>query len=263
MIQAIGGSTGRIGGLLIREAYVMRRSPARAVELLLMPVVEVMIWSLLSALILSEGVPGVAQSVLFAVILWQTLYRSQQAVLTGFMEDVWSRSIATTLSTPLTIGEYVVGIVTASVAKASISILVMVGVIPFVSSLSIQLDFATGLAYVLILLPFGWALGILGMSLVLRFGHGGEVLALTLPVIVQPLACVFYPASFLPPFLEEIARCLPITWVFEHMRSGEQGLAVLVWPAVGSWALVAASAFVLGLTLRTARRSGRLARFAE
>ena len=37
--------------------------------------------------------------------------------------------------------------------------------------------------------------------------------------IMLPLACVYYPVSVLPDFLQPLAWCLPPTYVFEGLRA--------------------------------------------
>jgi ABC-2 type transport system permease protein len=66
---------------------------------------------------------------------------------------------------------------------------------------------------------FGWALGIVSIALILRWGHGAESLAWALPFMVQPFSCVFYPMSELPDWMRGVAMALPPSHVFEGMRA--------------------------------------------
>jgi ABC-2 type transport system permease protein len=65
----------------------------------------------------------------------------------------------------------------------------------------------------------GWAVGIFVSGLVLRNGLGAESFAWGIMFMVLPLACVYYPVSVLPPFLQPMAWALPPTYVFEGMRA--------------------------------------------
>ena len=64
-----------------------------------------------------------------------------------------------------------------------------------------------------------WAVGIFVSGLVLRNGMGAESLAWTLMFVLLPLACVYYPVSVLPHWLQWVAWLLPPTYVFEGMRA--------------------------------------------
>ena len=56
-------------------------------------------------------------------------------------------------------------------------------------------------------------------GLVLRNGMGAESLAWTLMFVLLPLACVYYPVTVLPEWLQPVAWALPPTYVFEGMRA--------------------------------------------
>ncbi|MDA0740277.1 MAG: ABC transporter permease, partial [Nitrospirae bacterium] len=68
------------------------------------------------------------------------------------------------------------------------------------------------------LIAAGWIIGILTMSVIMRFGQQAEVLAWGLVFLFQPISCVFYPVSVLPTWLQPIALANPAAHVFEGMR---------------------------------------------
>ena len=53
----------------------------------------------------------------------------------------------------------------------------------------------------------------------LRNGLGAESIVWTLMFGVMPLACVYYPVTVLPHWLQYVAWALPPTYVFEGMRA--------------------------------------------
>jgi ABC-2 type transport system permease protein len=97
---------------------------------------------------------------------------------------------------------------------------------------------------------------------VLRNGLGAESIVWTLMFGVMPLACVYYPVSVLPHWLQYVAWALPPTYVFEGMRSllidhvfrADLMVSALVINAV---LFIASFAIFLAL-LRSARRHGSL-----
>src|SRR5207253_9134040 len=64
-----------------------------------------------------------------------------------------------------------------------------------------------------------WSVGIFASGLVLRNGLGAESIVWTLMFAVMPLACIYYPVSVLPSWLQYAAWALPPTYVFEGMRA--------------------------------------------
>jgi len=107
-----------------------------------------------------------------------------------------------------------------------------------------------------------WAVGLAVSGILLRNGMGAESLAWTLMFVLMPLACVYYPVSVLPDWLQVVAWALPPTYVFEGMRAllidhvfrADLMLSALVMNAA---LLVASFAAFLAL-LRSARRNGSL-----
>jgi len=101
-----------------------------------------------------------------------------------------------------------------------------------VAAAAFHLHFST---YGLLLAPFlgvlflfGIALGITGISIVLRLGPAAEWFIWPLPAIISPFACVFYPVATLPPWMRGVSRALPPTYVFEGLRAIVLGRAVPV-----------------------------------
>ena len=89
--------------------------------------------------------------------------------------------------------------------------------------------FAYGLAlvpFLLILFMFGVALGICTCGMVLRLGPAAEWFVWPVPAIISPFAGVFYPISVLPHWMQFIAKLLPVSYVFEGLRTIVAGKAL-------------------------------------
>jgi ABC-2 type transport system permease protein len=112
-----------------------------------------------------------------------------------------------------------------------------------------------------------WSVGIFVSGLVLRNGLGAESIAWTLMFALMPLACVYYPVTVLPHWLQYIAWILPPTYVFEGMRAllidhvfrADLMASALVINVV---LFIASFATFLAL-LRSARRHGSLIQGGE
>jgi ABC-2 type transport system permease protein len=112
-----------------------------------------------------------------------------------------------------------------------------------------------------------WSLGIFVSGLVLRNGLGAESIVWTLMFGVMPLACVYYPVSVLPQWLQYVAWALPPTYVFEGMRAlliEHVFRADLMLEALAiNLVLFAASFASFLLLLTSARRHGSLIQSGE
>jgi ABC-2 type transport system permease protein len=148
-----------------------------------------------------------------------------------------------------------------------------IGVIPMTLLAMIFFDFnlyGFGLPLIIFfcnLIFTRWSLGIFVSGLVLRNGLGAESIVWTLMFGVMPLACVYYPVSVLPNWLQYVAWALPPTYVFEGMRAlltdhvFRTDLMIEAL-AINVVLLIASFAIFLAL-LRSARRHGSLIQTGE
>src|SRR5436190_2661490 len=254
----------RVAAMVLRYLYLLRSSWPRVLELIYWPAVQLLVWGFLQLYIVQNaGFFARAGGVFIgAVMMWDILFRGQLGFSISFLEEMWARNMGNLMISPLRPVEFVCALMIMSLVRLAI------GMVP-VSLLAILffgfnlygLGFALGAFFANLILT-SWSIGILVSGLVLRNGMGAESLAWTFMFLVMPLACVYYPVSVLPHWLQYVAWALPPTYVFEGMRSllidgvfrGDLMLAAL---AINAVLLVASFAAFLAL-LRSARLHGSL-----
>jgi ABC-2 type transport system permease protein len=189
-----------------------------------------------------------------------------QGVTTTFFEDVWSRNFLNIFATPLSITEYCGGLVLSSIATSAVGLTVMLVLATTVFGLSFFVYGMLLAPFLLVLFLFGVALGIFACAIVLRLGPASEWLIWPIPALLSPLACVFYPRSALPVWLQVPARLLPPSWVFEAMRKLVSGGSVSFWTLLAGGALALSYILLAGWfftrIFRYAVRSGLIARYS-
>ena len=149
-------------------------------------------------------------------------------VTMAFMEDVWSRNFLNIFATPLSISEYISGLVLSSIGTSMVGLVVMLFLASFIFGLSFFAYGAALIPFLLVLFLFGIALGIVGAAVVLRFGPASEWFIWPVPALVSPFAGVFYPISTLPIWMQYICRALPPSYIFENVRAIVAGRPVSV-----------------------------------
>jgi ABC-2 type transport system permease protein len=75
------------------------------------------------------------------------------------------------------------------------------------------------LAFFFNLVFTGWAISQVVTGILLRYGLGAESLTWVIPFMIAPVSCIYYPLSTLPVWLQEIAKLVPTSYVFEGMRA--------------------------------------------
>lgn len=210
-----------VQGLLLRTLYVDRRNPGQLVDVLVIPVLDLLVWGLLTLWMQRSGVqlPRVLELLLGARVLWTFLYRTQTTVALSFLEDIWSRNFVNVFVTPVRLGEVFTATALLSFAKATVAASVLTAATWLLYDTNLVGLGATGLLGMLTLFVMGWSLGVVTAGLILRYGTTIQALTWALPIILQPVSAVYYPVTMLPAPLQWFASILPSTHAFEGMRS--------------------------------------------
>ncbi len=211
---------GRITALIMRHLFLYRRSFPRLLEIFYWPLLDLVVWGFIT-MYLAQGGTGLHAAVTFflgALIFWDLLFRAQQGITISFLEEIWSRNLMNLFASPLTAGEFLAATMVMSVLKVIAVFIIMTSFALFFYSYNVFLLGLALLPFVLNLIASGWLIGILTMSVIMRFGQQAEVLAWGLVFLFQPISCVFYPLSVLPGWLQPLALANPAAYVFEGMR---------------------------------------------
>ena len=213
-------SATRTFAIVLRQFYLLRGSPARVLPLFAWVTIDILLWGFITRYLSSVTAPGLSfvPALLGAVLLWDFLVRVMHGVTTAFLEDVWSRNFLNIFATPLCLSEYIGGLVLTGAATSAFGLVAMLILASVVFGLHF---FAYGLLlipFLMLLFLFGIALGIVGSGIVLRLGPAAEWFIWPLPALLSPFACVFYPLSTLPVWMQFVARAIPPSYVFEAMR---------------------------------------------
>jgi ABC-2 type transport system permease protein len=167
---------------------------------------------------------------------------------------------------PLRPIEYVAGLMLVGLAKALLVAVALAALAWALYNYSLwdlgPTLFLAGVALII----FGWALGLVTLGLMLRYGRRVDVLAWSFSHLVQPLACAVYPVKVLPPALQALAGLLPASHAFEASRAataGEFAGQELAIALVGSLIALGLGALYCQAGLVRARQIGRLASMGE
>jgi ABC-2 type transport system permease protein len=259
----------RIGALIKRYIYLLRSSGVRLVELLYWPFLQMLTWGFLQEYLASNTSPAAqAAGVLIgSVLLWDILFRSKIGFSTTFIEEMWSRNLGNLLISPLRASELVAALSVWSIIRLSVSMIPVAFAAYLIFGFNL-LDLGLALAaFFAILVLTSWSLGLISAGVILRYGLGAEELAWSLAFLLLPIACVYYPVSVLPDWLQPVALALPPTHVFEGMRAillEHRFDAEQLWWALGLNAIYLIVGYVtFSRFLASARVNGTLLRLGE
>jgi ABC-2 type transport system permease protein len=264
-----GISPHRIAAMILRYWYVLMSSWPRLLELLYWPALQIVTWGFLQNYI-SQNAGFFARAggtLVGAVILWDILFRGQLGFSISFLEEMWARNLGNLMMSPLKPIEFLIALMAMSLIRLAI------GIIPMTLLAMFFFDFNLyGIGFPLIaffcnLIFTSWSVGIFVSGLVLRHGLGAESIVWTLMFGLMPLACIYYPVTVLPNWLQHVAWALPPTYVFEGMRAllmEHVFRAGLMADALLINAILLVTSFAAFLILlQSARRHGSLIQVGE
>jgi ABC-2 type transport system permease protein len=230
--------------------------------------IDIVLWGFISRYLNSVASAGFnfVPALLGAVLLWDFLIRIMQGVTMAFFEDVWSRNFLNIFATPLSISEYLGGLVLSSISTSVVGLVVMLLLATTVFGLSF-LGYGLALVqFLLTLFLFGIALGVFASAIVLRLGPAAEWFIWPIPALLSPFAGVFYPLSTLPKWMQLVSRVLPPAYVFEGVRrivaGGAASGAALAWATVLAVVYLVLACWFFASVYRYAVRTGLIVRYS-
>jgi len=262
----------RIAAVVLRQLYLLRNSPARWLPLFVWATVDIVLWGFITRYlntIASSGFDFIPM-LLGAVLFWDFFTRVMNGVAIAFLEDVWSRNFLNFFTSPLTIAEYLTGLIFTSITTSLVGLTVMLFLARAVFGLSWFVYGAAFVPFLLVLFLFGIGMGIFGSAVVFRLGPASEWLIWPIPAILSPFAGVFYPLATLPHWMHGISYLLPASYIFKGMRkivAGGTQEASVEWSslllATGlSVAYILLACWFFSRIYRHATRSGLIARYS-
>ena len=258
-----GSALRRVKTLVRKQVISQSRDPGWIFVLIALPVVDAMLFTTIGS---SYGEDQTAEQILLTgILLFHLAWQLTLAGSLGLLEDVWERNIVNLLVTPLREIEYglslfIVGLIRGIIASALIGAVGLSLYALDVTSAGLVLAPAA-----MVLILFGWAIALFVVGMTLQFGESAEVFSWAILVALMPLSGVFYPPEDLPGIFPQISSAIPVTRVFNAVRTSLDGggpiAADLWWAGIGSLVLVAICwAFVM-FQLKRFRQNGWISRF--
>lgn len=262
-------SAQRVGAMVLRYSYLMRHSWPRVLELAYWPTMQMILWGFINEFMRSQSswVAQAAGMFIAAVLLWDVLFRGQLGVSVVFFEEMYSRNLGHLFVSPLRPYELVVALLTISLIRTLIGVgaaaLLAIPLYHYsIFSLGLPL-----LAFFANLLIMGWAIGLMVVAMVMRYGLGAESLAWAVVFAVAPVSGVYYPISTLPSWLQPLAWALPSSHVFEGMRAvlidGTVRYDLLLNAAILNLVYLSVGIATFLVVFRVARKRGLLLHIGE
>jgi ABC-2 type transport system permease protein len=223
----------RAWAVFLRYFYLFAKLDQIA-DLLYWPAIDIVLWGLTTVWMQQHQaeIPNIALIVLTGLIFWQIVWRGNYEISVNLLQEFWNRNLVNLFSTPLKLIEWIGGVLMLCCCKIFIALGFGVLFVYLLYELNVFTIGWAFLPFLALLLMSGWVIGFLAASVVIYWGQRLQMLAWMTAYIFAPFSAVFYPVFMLPAWAQKVAWCLPMTYIFEGMRSILKG-GPFPWGYVG------------------------------
>ena len=211
----------RMYGLFLRHFFLIKSSFPRILDLIYWPSIQIILWGFISKFFAtySDYYNNTVGVILTCAILYDFLFRSSISFNMLFLEEIWSRNFTNLFIAPIKNSEIIVSLVFTALVRTLIGLVPAILLTSPLFGISI-LNLGTPLFLLFLsLYIFGITLGLFVCSGLLRFGPSFENIAWSSLFLLAPLGCIYYPIEILPEFFQNLAKALPLVYIFEETRN--------------------------------------------
>ncbi len=190
----------RVRAMVLKNQYAFRRDVFRIFDIFWWPAFQLFIWGLFSTYLSKASGSGInfVSILLGGVILWTFFDRASKDISLNLIDELWNKNFVNLFSTPLSVSEYLMGVIIIAIGKLIISaffMLLLASVFYSFNIANVGWFFAPAAIGLTIM---GWTMSFIVQGCIMRWGHTVEVFIWAIATLVQPFSCVFYPLSALP-----------------------------------------------------------------
>tara|TARA_B110001452_G_scaffold126166_1_gene104748 strand:+ start:892 stop:1683 length:792 start_codon:yes stop_codon:yes gene_type:complete len=210
----------RIYGLFLRHFFLIKSSFPRILDLIYWPSIQIILWGFISKFFqtYSDYYNNTVGVILTCAVLYDFLFRSSISFNMLFLEEIWSRNFTNLFIAPMKISEIITSLVFTALVRTLIGLVPAILLTSPLFGISI-LDLGIPLLFLFLsLYIFGITLGLFVSAGLLRFGPSFENIAWSSLFLLAPLGCIYYPIEILPDFFQNLAKGLPLVYIFEETR---------------------------------------------
>ncbi|MBA3752343.1 ABC transporter permease [Candidatus Dependentiae bacterium] len=189
------------------------------VDLFYWPLYDIFLWGLTAVAFKSVAPLNVSNVWLIALALWPVCYRANLDMSLSLLSELWSRNVVNLFATPLEIHEWVASSMLLGLFDATVSFLYASLVIYLLYGFNV---FSLGwilLPLALLLMLSGWTIGLFTASWLLYSGQKLQKLVWVFGWFFVPFSALFYPLQTLPSWAFYIAKAVPMSYVFDALRT--------------------------------------------
>lgn len=211
----------RIVALIVRYIFEIPRDFFRVFDLTFYPLMDIILWGFMSLWIQTGGDQSshIGSMILLSLALWMIVENANREIAFNLTEELYAHNLVNILVTPLQVSEWLCSVIFLAIARATFVLVFSSLLVLILRSINIlNLGLFVCAAFPLLLMS-GMALGLSISALMMRWGRRISTFIWSIPYLVLSFSAVFYPLHLLPPWAQYIGKMMPISYVFEALRT--------------------------------------------
>jgi ABC-2 type transport system permease protein len=212
--------------------------------------------------------PETVSFILIGAVSMNTVQIAQLDISYSLLYDVWSKSLKHPFIAPIHMSHLLLGAGLVGLIRGLLVFIVMGLLSMWLFGMDLSRPGFLGLVVFLVGLFCNAAIiGIMVLTLVLRFGQRAEVAAWAFSYLILLLCGLYYPVSILPLGARELAQLIPLTYFLDYFRHFYDFPLISPYPLLYGFSQCAlyliGSYALLNRTLKGALERGTLLKLSE
>jgi ABC-2 type transport system permease protein len=209
----------RIWTIVLRVFYGSRRDLNKLFELTYWPFIDILLFGFIGVSFATAQDTNLLLAFMSGLVLWQVAYRTNLEIARNVLQELWDNNLINFMASPLTIAEWLAGLMLTG-------LLCTLFTVTF-GALCVKLMYNTNIftlgwpmiVFALQIAASGWVLGLIAASFLMRWGEKIQTIVWAMGWLPAPFCSVYYPVEVLPAWAQTISKGLPMTYVFEALRT--------------------------------------------
>lgn len=208
-----------ITGIVLRHIRLLRNYMNRLLFVFYWPLLDIIIWGFVGKWMQNiQSNNNIEMLLILSTLLWIIFARIGTEVFASLLEELWQHNIINIFASPITLGEWVIGVIVLTMFLFTILTAYLMLLIYLLYDVAMLSLFKYFIIFAPSLLLAGLSIGFLILSLVIYFGARFNEIAYAIMWSFMPFSGVFYPIDTLPYWAQKISIGLPMSYVFTGMR---------------------------------------------
>lgn len=206
--------------ITFRYLYLLKRDINLGLAIIYWPILDILTWGFFGSWINNFNIVNADYKIiaLIGVLMWQVVGRGGNIIGFTICEELWSKNIVNLFSLPLSIIEWIIGVILFYIITSIITFIFSFLFIYFLYDVSIFSLLSNFFIFLPPLILSGIWLGFNCLQSIIFFGKGGIEIGFVLIWFLMPFSGVCYPINVLPIWAQKVSNLIPMSYVFEGMR---------------------------------------------